>query len=151
MRWRLEANIVVIAMLMSLQACHVHQKFGATTPDRVVDRYMSALEAKDRLSIAQLLPKGEIATTEIAAKIALLGGHQLQERHVTYTKIKPTLWLAQIDGTYIDPRGRHQKFRDTIATIYQGQESWKLYSGRWYLLLSKSDPNRSTAPAASSN
>lgn len=87
--------------------------------------------------MAQLLPPKHQATQQLGAKIAQLGGHQLQQRRVTYTKVKPTLWVAKIEGSYLDRDGMRQQFRDTISTIYEGNESWKLYSGRWYLLLDK--------------
>lgn len=137
MRWQSIPNIVASAMLISLQACNAQQKLGAATPDRLVDRYLLALETQDRVLMAQLVPPDRTATTEIAAKIERLGGRKLQERRVTYTKIRPTFWSARIEAIYVDRQGNKQKFRDIISTSYQGNESWKLYSGRWYLLLSK--------------
>lgn len=137
MRCRLALNIALVATIVSLQACNVHNKLGAATPDRAIERYLLALETKDESLMARLVPPNYTATKEIAAKIDRLGGHKLQERRVTYTKTKPTLWSAKIDGVYVDRHGIRKKFEDTISTIYQGTESWKLYRGRWYLLLGK--------------
>ncbi len=132
-RYRLTANIVLIAIVIALQACNAHQKLGAATPDRVVEQYLLALETKDAELMTKLQPENAV-NKSTAAIIARLGGHKLQERQVKYIKTKPTLWLAKITGTYLDRSNSRQKFVDTVAIVYEGKESWKLYSGRWYLL-----------------
>jgi hypothetical protein len=48
------------------------------------------------------------------------------------------LWGVKITGFYFDRNGRQSKFEDKITIIYQDRDSWKLYQGRWYLLLGKS-------------
>jgi hypothetical protein len=138
MRWRWTSIIVLVAIVVSLQACHVNHKLGAATPDRVIEQYLLALEAKDEQLIRQLVPENYIATQEIQAKISQFGGYKIQEHQFIYTKTKPTLWGAKVTGFYLDRNGNRQKFEDTISIIYQGKESWKLYQGRWYLLLGKS-------------
>jgi hypothetical protein len=132
-RCRLAANIVLIALIIALQACSANQKLGAATPDRVVDRYLLALETKDVELLAKLQPQDAI-NKSTPGIIARLGGHKLQELQVKYIKTKPTLWQAKITGTYLDRSNSRQKFVDTVAIVYEGNESWKLYSGRWYLL-----------------
>ena len=123
---------------VSLQACHVNNKLGAATPDQVIEKYLLALENKDEQLIERLVPEDRSATREIAAKIVSLGGYKIQEPKFVYTKNTPTLWRAKVTGFYLDRNGNRQKFEDTISIIYQGKESWKLYQGRWYLLLGKS-------------
>ena len=136
MRWRLASNIAVVAIIIiAIQACNVQEKYGAATPDRVVDRYVFALETRDFGLMMKLQPPNTVGT---AAKSTIyrLGGHQLQERQVKYIKTKPTLWLAKITAAYFDRDRTRHKFEETISIVYEGNESWKLYSGRWYLSLS---------------
>jgi hypothetical protein len=49
------------------------------------------------------------------------------------------LWSVTINGFYLDRNKTRQKFEDIISIAYEGKESWKLYQGRWYLLLGKSN------------
>jgi hypothetical protein len=132
-RRRFTANVVLIATIVVLQACNAHQKLGAATPDRVVEQYLLALETKDEKLMAKLQPEDNV-NKSTAGIIARLGGHKLQDPQIQYTKTKPTLWQAKITATYLDRNNIRQKFVDTIAIGYEGKESWKLYSGRWYLL-----------------
>ena len=136
-RWRLALRTTLVATVISLQACHANQKLGAATPDRLMEQYLLALAAKDEKLIRQLVPENYIATQEIQAKISQFGGHKIQQPQFTYIKTKPTLWEAKVNGFYLDRNGIRRKFEDTISIIYQGKESWKLYQGRWYLLLGK--------------
>jgi hypothetical protein len=136
MRWRLASNIVLVVVMIALQACNVQEKHGAATPDRVVDRYLLALETKD-FGQMEMLQSPDTVGTAAKLRIYRLGGHKLQQRQVKYIKTKPTLWLAKITATYVDRDNLRQKFEDTVAIAYEGKESWKLYSGRWYLLVEK--------------
>jgi hypothetical protein len=102
-----------------------------------MEQYLLALAAKDEKLIRQLVPENYVATQEIQAKISQFGGHKIQQSQFTYIKTKPTLWEAKVNGSYLDRNGIRRKFEDTILIIYQGKESWKLYQGRWYLLLGK--------------
>jgi hypothetical protein len=139
-RHRFAANIVLIATIIALQACSTQEKLGAATPDRVVERYLLALETKDEQMMAKLQPEAA-ANKMTAAIIERLGGHKLQNPRITYIKTKPTLWQAKITGTYLDRNNIQQKFEDNIAIVYEGEESWKLYSGRWFLVLGKDKIN----------
>ncbi len=136
MRWRLVFNIILVAIVVSLQACNAHEKLGAATPDRVVEQYLLALETKDPQLMLRLMPENS-ASSEISAKISRFGGHKIEERQLTYTKTKPTLWLAKVAGVYHDRDNIRKKFADKISIGYQGTASFKLYRGRWYLLLDK--------------
>jgi hypothetical protein len=139
MRWRLAVKITLVAaIVILLPACRVKPKPGAATPDRVIEQYLLALAAKDERSIEKLVPENYVATTEIQTKIRQFGGHKIQGHQFIYTKTKPTLWGVKITGFYFDRNGRQSKFEDKITIIYQDRDSWKLYQGRWYLLLGKS-------------
>jgi hypothetical protein len=139
MRWRLTGCTILIAIIILLQACHANHQLGASTPERLIERYLVALETKDENLLRQLVPANYAATPEIKAKIGKLGGHKIQEHQFIYTKSKPTLWSVTINGFYLDRNKTRQKFEDIISIAYEGKESWKLYQGRWYLLLGKSN------------
>jgi hypothetical protein len=134
MRWRLASNIALVVIIITLQACNVQAKHGAATPDLVVEQYILALETKDYALMTKLQPQDSVGKAT-AATLSRLGGHQFQERQVTYIKTKPTLRVAKITAAYLDRNNTRHKFEDTISIIYQGTESWKLYRGRWYLSL----------------
>jgi hypothetical protein len=140
MRCHFASKTVLMATIVALQACSAHHKFGAATPDRVVERYLLALETKDADSLAKLQPEDTV-DRESARIMERLGGHKLQDVRVKYIKTKPTLWQANIVATYLDRHNNRQKFEDKIAIVYEGNESWKLYSGRWFLVLEK-DKNK---------
>jgi hypothetical protein len=133
MRWQSPSNLMIGVTIIALQACHAQDKLGAATPDRVVDGYLLALETKDERMMAKLQPQNAV-NKSTAAIIARMGGHKLQDIQVKYIKTKPTLWQAKITANYLDRNKIRQEFVDTIAIVYEGNESWKLYSGRWYLL-----------------
>lgn len=133
-RYRFASNIVLIAIVIALQACNADRKLGAATPDRVVEQYLLALETKDEKLMAKLQPEDDVSK-DTAETIARLGGHKLQDLQIKYTKANPALWHAKITATYLDRNNIRQTFVDTIAIIYDGKESWKLYSGRWFLAL----------------
>ena len=139
-RYRFTVNIVLLVTIIALQACNAQEKLGAATPDRVVERYLLALETKNEDLMAKLQPQDSV-NKSTAAIIARLGGHKLQDRQIEYIKTKPTLWQAKITGTYLDRNNNRQKFEDNIAIVYEGEESWKLYSGRWFLVLGKDKSN----------
>jgi hypothetical protein len=134
MRCRLASKIVLMATIFALQACSAQHKLGAATPDRVVERYLAALATKDEESLAKLQPEATL-NTSTADRITRLGGYKFQDVQIRYLKTKPTLWHVKITGTYLDRQNVRQKFEDNIALVYQGNESWKLYSGRWFLAL----------------
>ena len=125
---------LVIASILLLQACAA-DKNGAGTPDRVVDRYLLALERSDERLMLQLAPPSSTVEQNIKAKIGQLGGHKIRDRQIVYNKPKPVLWNAEIRGFYIDKSGIRQKFHDSIAIGYGNKGQVKLYGGRWYLLL----------------
>ena len=133
--WRSIFAIVLIAIVFSLQSCGAHNKHGAATPERIVEQYLVALEDRNETSILRLMPEKSLASKEIKAKIGRFGGHKIQNRQIKYTKSKPTLWIAKVEGFYINPTGIRRKFDDSIAIEYQSKGQVKLYSGRWYLLL----------------
>ncbi len=132
--WRPILMIVLIALLFSLQACTVHKR-GATTPDRVVEQYLLALENKDEQLMLQLAHEDAVIPREITAKIVNIGGSQIQDRQIVYTKSTPVVWNAKIKGIYVDRFGIHRNFDDAISIGYQSKGQVKLYGGRWYLLL----------------
>jgi hypothetical protein len=131
--WR--SILVVILIALSLQSCGVHNKHGAGTPDRVVELYLTALEARNEASILQLMPEKSVATAFIKAKVVRFGGYKIEDRQINYTKPKPSLWNAKLQGLYIDRFGIKRKFEDSIVLEYQSKGELKLYAGRWYLLL----------------
>jgi hypothetical protein len=131
--WR-SIFIIPLALLLLMQSCGAPNKNGAATPEKIVDRYLTALEDRNEDSIYRLMPDKSLAAPEIAAKIAKFGGHKIQDRQVEYLKSKPILWNAKIQGFYIDRAGVKRKFDDSIAIEYQSKGQVKLYGGRWYLL-----------------
>jgi hypothetical protein len=133
-RYRFTTNIVLIATIIALQACNTDRKLGAATPDRVVEQYLLALEQKDAELMTKLQPENDVSK-DTAFTIERLGGKKLQNRQIRYFKAHPTLWHAKITGTYLDRNNIQQKFEDNIAIVYRNKESWKLYSGRWFLEL----------------
>ena len=132
--WRSIFIIPIVILLLSLQSCGAANKNGAATPEKIVDRYLTALEDRNEEAIRRLMPEESIAAPEIAAKIAKFGGHKIQDRQVEYLKSKPILWNAKLQGFYIDRAGVRYKFDDSIAIEYQSKGQVKLYGGRWYLL-----------------
>ena len=126
--------MILVAIVFSLQSCGVHNKHGAATPDRVVEQYLLALKERDLTSILRLMPEKSLATNSIKAKIERFGGHTIQNRQTTYTKPKPTLWNADIRGSYRDRFGIERQFSDSISLAYQSKGELKLYAGHWYLL-----------------
>jgi hypothetical protein len=126
--------VILISLLLLIESCEANNKYGAATPERIVDRYLAALEDRSEDAIRRLMPEQSTATPEIATKIAKYGGHKIQDRQVNYTKPKPILWNASIRGFYIDRAGVRRKFDDSIAIEYQSKGQVKLYGGRWYLL-----------------
>jgi hypothetical protein len=135
--WRSILIIVILAMGLLLQSCGTnHQKYGAATPDRVVEQYLLSLENRDETLMLRLIPEHTPAERQLVrAKIAKIGGHQVENRQVKYTKSKPTFWNAKINGNYIDRAGIKRRFDDSIAIEYQSKGELKLYAGRWYLVL----------------
>jgi hypothetical protein len=128
--WRSIVIIVALAMGFLLQSCGTqHQKYGAATPDRVV-------ENRDETSMLRLIPENTPINRQLVrAKIAKIGGCQVENRQIKYTKSKPTFWNAKINGNYIDRAGIKRRFDDSIAIEYQSKGELKLYAGRWYLVL----------------
>ena len=110
-------------------------KQGGSTPDRIVEQYLLALEDRDEAAMLQLVPENYNVAKEVTAKIVKFGGHKIQDRQISYTKSKPTLWDARVRGFYVDRVGVRQKFDDSISIGYQSKGQVKLYGGRWYLLL----------------
>jgi hypothetical protein len=134
--WRSIVVVMAIAVVFSLQSCTTqHHRYGAATPDRVVEQYLTALEDRNETSLIKLMPEKSLVTTEFKAKIDRFGGYKIQDRQIKYSKPKPSLWNANIRGFYIDRRGNKQKFEDSIVIEYQSKGELKLYAGRWYLLL----------------
>jgi hypothetical protein len=133
--WRSISVIVLVAIVFSLQSCRVDNKHGAATPDRVVEQYLLALQERDVNSIRRLMPERSPATERIKAKIERFGGYTIKDRQTTYTKPKPTLWNANIRGSYVDRFGVERQFSDSISLAYQSKGELKLYAGNWYLLL----------------
>lgn len=133
--WRSLKSIVLIAIVFSLQSCEAQNKRGASTPERIVEQYLLALEDRNETLMLQLMPEESLAKKGIKAKIGKFGGHKIQDRQINYIKPTPTLWNAKMEGFYIDPTGVRKKFDDSIAIEYQNKGQVKLYRGRWYLLL----------------
>jgi hypothetical protein len=129
---RLLLVIVLVILVFSLPAC-ANPKRGAATPDRVVESYLDALEAKDRDAIIRLGVEDANFARSVNAKVDRLGGRKIKERKVSYTKPKPFLWEAKIDGVYADLNGVKKKFEDAIVLEYLSKGELKLYAGRWYL------------------
>ena len=125
-------SLSILAIVFSVQACNVN-KYGAATPDRVVEQYLLALEARDANLMLRLAPEYPDISRKVKAKIVKIGGHKIQNRQITYTKPKPILWNAKIQGSYLDRFGIRQKFDDSIVLVYQSKGELKLYAGRWYL------------------
>jgi hypothetical protein len=126
--------IVILAIVFLFQACNVN-KYGAATPDRVVEQYLLALEDRDENLMRRLAPEYPDISSKVKAKIVKIGGHKIQDRQIIYTKPKQILWKAKIQGFYLDRLGKPQKFNDSIVLEYQSKGELKLYAGRWYLLL----------------
>ena len=126
--------MTMIAIVFSLQACSVN-KHGATTPDRVVEQYLMALENKDDNLMLRLVPEQSRLDRAIESKILRIGGHKIQDRQISYIKSKPTFWNAKIHGFFVDRAGIKRKFDDSISIEYQSKGQVKLYGGRWYLSL----------------
>ena len=124
----------MIAIVFSLQACSVNKQ-GAATPDQVVEQYLLALEDSDARLMLRLVPEKSQLDRVVKAKILRIGGHEIQDRQISYTKSKPTLWNAKIHGFFVDRAGIKRKFDDSIEIEYQSKGQVKLYGGRWYLLL----------------
>lgn len=126
--------ISLMVLVFLLPGCSAN-KHGAATPDRVVEQYLQALENKDERLMLRLLPEKSHINQAIESKILKTGGHKIQNRQISYTKSKPTLWNARIHGSFVDRAGIQRKFDDLIAIEYQSKGQVKLYAGRWYLLL----------------
>ncbi|WP_373542354.1 hypothetical protein [Chamaesiphon sp.] len=133
--WRSISVVALVAIVSTLQSCEASDKRGAATPDRVVEQYLLALQERDLTAIVQLMPEKSLATERARAKIDRLGGYTVQDRQITYTKPKPTLWNATIRGSYVDRAGIERKFVDAIVLIYESKGQLKMYAGNWYLLL----------------
>jgi hypothetical protein len=131
--WR--SILVVILVALSLQSCGVQNKYGAATPDRIVEQYLTALEQRNEPAIRRLMPEQSLAAAAIETKLDRLGGNRIQDRQIQYLKPKPSLWNANIRGFYVDRAGVKQQFSDSIFLEYQSKGELKLYAGRWYLLL----------------
>lgn len=127
--------VMLIAIVVSVQSCGVHNKRGAATPDRLVEQYAIGLETKNEHLILQLTPENTDFTSQIETKIRKIGGRKLQNRQVIYTKPTPFLWNASIRGSYLDRAGTKQQVEDSIVLKYQSKGELKLYAGRWYLFL----------------
>ena len=135
--WRSILIIVALSIGFLLPSCGTHhQKSGAATPDRVVEQYLISLENRDETLMLRSILENTTADRQLVrAKIVKLGGHQVENRQVKYTKSKPTFWNAKINGDYIDRTGIKRRFDDSIAIEYQSKGELKLYAGRWYLVL----------------
>jgi hypothetical protein len=131
--WRSIFIISIVILLLSLQSCGAANKNGAATPEKIVDRYLTAIEDRNEDAIRRLMPEA-LTAPGIATKIAKFGGYKIQDRQVEYLKSKPSLWNAKLQGFYIDRAGVKRKFDDSIAIEYQSKGQVKLYGGRWYLL-----------------
>ncbi|WP_310486878.1 hypothetical protein [Chamaesiphon sp. VAR_69_metabat_338] len=127
--------VMLIALVVLVQSCGVHNKRGAATPDRLVEQYSIGLETKNEKLIIQLTPETADFTSQAKTKIRKFGGRKLQDRQVIYTKLTPFLWNASIRGIYLDRDGTKQKVEDSIELKYLSKGELKLYAGRWYLFL----------------
>jgi hypothetical protein len=128
--------VTMLSLLFLLQSCGTHHnKYGAATPDRVVEGYLTALEAKNENAMLRLMPENSTEIEIINNKILKFGGYNIQDRRVKYTKSKPVFWNAKIHGFYVDKAGVKRKFDESIAIEYQSKGELKLYAGRWYLVL----------------
>lgn len=125
---------MMIPLVLLLQACNT-EKNGTSTPDQLVEQYLSALENKDEKLMLAIVPEHSVLTREIKAKIAKVGGYKIKNRQTIYAKSTPILWNAQIKGVYIDRQDISRKFEDVITIQYQNKGNLKAYSGRWYLLM----------------
>jgi hypothetical protein len=128
-------TVVLIAIVVSVQSCGVHNKRGAATPDRLVEQYAIGLETKNEHLILQLTPETADFTSQVKTKVGKFGGRKIQDRQVIYTKPTPFLWSASIRGIYRDRTGTKQQFEDSIELKYLSKGELKLYAGRWYLFL----------------
>jgi hypothetical protein len=120
-------------MVLLLQSCNV-EKNGTSTPDQLVEQYLSALENKDEKLMLGIMPEHSVLTREIRAKIAKVGGYKIKSRQIIYNKSTSVLWNAQIKGVYIDHQNISKKLEDIITIQYQNKGNLKAYAGRWYLL-----------------
>jgi hypothetical protein len=128
-------SIFLAIILVLLQSCHGVDKYGAATPDRIVEQYLLALEGRDRNSVIKLLPENANVENQVRSKITKFGGYKVQERKIEYIKSKPTLWNIRIQGFYVDRSNTRRKFDETIVIEYQSKGQVKQYGGRWYLKL----------------
>jgi hypothetical protein len=126
--------IAPIVIVFSLQSCTAN-KYGAATPERLVEEYLLALETSDENLLLQLLTENVRVTGVFRSKLLKFGGRKIQNRQISYTRSKPTLWRAKIQGFFIDSVGVRQNFDDSILIEYQSKGRIKFYGGRWYLLL----------------
>ncbi len=134
-RQRSISIIFMLFIVFCLQACKVEDKHGAATPDRVIEQYLLALENRDDALLSRLAPPQAAVRSEIKTKISKIGGHKIKNRQISYTKSKPTLWIARIRGFYLDRAGKRDNFDESIEIEYQSKGQVKLYGGSWYLLL----------------
>lgn len=125
---------MIMIVILLLQSCNA-DKNGTSTPDQLVEQYLSALENKNEKLLLGIVPEHSVLTREIKAKIAKTGGHKIQNRQIIYDKSTPILWNAQIKGVYIDRQNTSKKFEDIITIQYQNKGHLKSYAGRWYLLM----------------
>jgi hypothetical protein len=115
---------------LMLSACQSVNMRGAATKEQVVDVYVRALESKDERSILSLIPETHIAEQAIQAKVAQLGGHDIQEMRVNYSSpIKPQFAVAEIRGWYVADKSEKLEFKDKI--------NLKQDDGRWYLIMGR--------------
>jgi hypothetical protein len=128
-------SIFLSIILVLLQSCHGVDKYGAATPDRIVEQYLLALEDRDRNLVVKLLPENASVENQIRSKINKFGGYKIKERKIEYIKSKPTLWTIKIQGVYVDRSDTRRKFDETIVIEYQSKGQVKQYGGRWYLKL----------------
>jgi hypothetical protein len=125
--------IFLVIILCLLQSCSGVNRHGSTTPDRVIEQYLLALEDKDQNSMIRLFPENAVVVNLVQAKIAKVGGHKIRNRQIKYTKSKPTLWDVRVQGFYLDNSDTRRKFDETIVIEYQSKGQVKQYGGRWYL------------------
>ncbi|MBD2479652.1 MULTISPECIES: hypothetical protein [Nostocaceae] len=121
---------------------------GGTTPEDVVDAYVRALEKKDQNLMLRLVPGSYSSEQAVQDKVTQLGGHDIKEIQVSYTKIKPHIAIANIEGWYIDSKGERVNFKDTINLRYESGSFLVFYKGRWYLNLGRNKNPINLGPAS---
>ncbi len=110
---------------------------GAATREEVIEEYLNALKDKNEESILQLVPKSYTAEQAAKKKITQLGGYNLNVNQISYLKLKPHLFVATIQGSYLTPNREQKRFTEEVNLVDKPGSFLVFYKGNWHLSIGK--------------